>query len=598
MGNLKITVGASVDEELKAALAGVTPPPAAEALAAEQAARRTELLTTIPGLAAATMGEAIHVFHRQPDPAVTDRRSPRSVCLDDVMAIEPTALERAFFPFFNDDDDDQREYDVEDGVATICIDGPIMQRGGWWYEGYDTILDKFDDALEDAEVEAVVLKINSPGGVCSGCFSAARSMIDLKKKAGKPVYAFADESAYSAAYALACVADEIYLPREGGVGSVGVIGVLQDWTAFNERVGIKVAVITSGAHKADGHPDMPLKADVIARYQARVTQLGGYFAELVGASRGMTTEAVLALQADCLYGDAAVAAGLANGVKSFEDVMALATGKAVDRIATRGPQMPVYSAAADKNTRMKNAKTAAAGAPQETPMTMLSLAAIALAVGLTHEATEGDILAAVGRSKAESDKAKAESDKALAVATATASTLLEAHGAKTAEEAIGKLEAERSTLEELVGAVVGKPEGENAAKPTAKDAIAKLASERRGQAVTAAKAMIETAIADGKVASNGEKAFGIFEKHGMAALEAHLDALVPHTALKAEAPTQKDAKGTAPTKATKAGDVVLSAEDEDFIAKYEIDREKFIAKRQVELADKAAVTTARDGKQT
>lgn len=509
----------------------------------------------------------LRVFHRQPDPAVTDRRSPRSVALDAFMAIEPTALERAFSPYYSDDDV-EREYEVKDRVAILCIDGPLMQRGGWWWMGYDCILDQFDDALKDAEVDAIVLKINSPGGVCSGCFTAARSMLAMKAEAGKKIYAYADESAYSAAYAIASVADEIYLPREGGVGSVGVIGTLQDWSAYNERVGIKVAVVTSGKHKADGHPDVALTKDVIARYQVRVNMLAQSFAEIVASSRGMTPEAVLGLEAACFYGEEAVTAGLANGVRSFEDVMALATAEAGRRVATRGQQAPSTYGATRKDIRMTTKTNEGT-----TLLPILSFASIALAIGLSHEATEGDVLAAIG-------KTKADHEKAVAMAT----KLLEAHGAKSAEEAIGKLEAERSTHEELVAVVVGKVEaveGQKAEKPTARDAIAKLAADRKAQTEKAAAALIEQAIADGKVQANGEKAFGIFSKHGMEALEAHLDALAPHAALSTAAPTQKSEKGATHPSATSV-DVVLTPEDEASIKALGLDRDAFVAMRKEE----------------
>lgn len=285
----------------------------------------------------ATIQSPIHVYHRMPERSDADRRAPRMIVPEEFMAVEPRALERAFFSFFDEDEDD-KPYEMHGAVAVVSIDGPLMQRGGWWWDGYESIRSRFEKALVDKAVGAVVLKINSCGGVVSGCFSAARAMRAAKVESKKPVYAFADEAAYSAAYAMASVADEIYLPREGGVGSVGVIGVLEDWTAFNEKMGIRVAVITSGKHKADGHPDVALKADVIARYQNRINMLASSFAELVGEAREMSPEAVLKLEADCFYGDESVKAGLADAVKSFDDVINVAAGEAARRFATTNPR--------------------------------------------------------------------------------------------------------------------------------------------------------------------------------------------------------------------------------------------------------------------
>lgn len=252
-------------------------------------------------------------------PTSPDPKQPRIVDLDTFLAIEPSAAEKAFFDLFFDDERDA--YQMIGTVAVLSIDGPLTQRGTWRYAGYNEIQESFTKALNDKGVTAIVLKINSPGGVCSGCFSTVRAMLAAKAESRKPVIAYADENAYSAAYAMACVADEIYLPPEGGVGSVGVMGVLEDWTGFNEKAGIKVAVVTSGAQKADGHEDVPLTEAVIARYQARINMLAQAFASIVATSRRMTSEAVLGLEAACLYGQEAIDKGLADGISTFDQTV-------------------------------------------------------------------------------------------------------------------------------------------------------------------------------------------------------------------------------------------------------------------------------------
>lgn len=511
---------------------------------------------------------AVRVFHRQPTPASADRKVPRMVDLDEYMAIQPSAVERAFFGLF--DFEDEAAYDMHGSVAVLSIDGPLMQRGGWFYDGYQSIRGRFEKALDDRDVTAVVLKINSPGGVCSGCFSAARAMRAMKEDAGKPVFAYADESAFSAAYAMACIADEIYLPPEGGVGSVGVIGVLEDWTAYNERVGIKVAVIRSGAYKADGHPDVPLTKDVVDRYQARINTLARSFADVVGAARGMTPEAVLKLEAACLYGEEAVTAGLANGVATFEETVAKAQSKGGSP-ATRARSI-IGPVGAAKGTTMtiKKQDGQATGTALAEGFLELSYADFALSAGLAHDAAKGDILAKIASDRAGADASRASLAKAL-----------EACAAKTAEELIGKFSAKDSVIAELVSAITGNAEA------SAADAIAKLKADRKASEATRAQALIEKATAEGKTA--GPKALELFDKHGMAALEAHLDALVPHAALTKEAPKQKSDEGASTPGAKLAADeVVLTEDDKRFCEKTGMSEEAFIKARKDELAVKAA----------
>ena len=173
---------------------------------------------------------------------------------ESVLAMEASALPRMWSPW-SDEDDEEDEFLRFGDVAVVCIDGPLSQRGGWFFDGYESVADRISCALECDEIKAVVLKINSPGGVVAGCFETVKA---LRAGKTKPVYAYADECAASAAYALACVADQIWLPASGMVGSVGVIGVVEDYTEAMAMHGVRVAVLTTGARKADGNPAVAL----------------------------------------------------------------------------------------------------------------------------------------------------------------------------------------------------------------------------------------------------------------------------------------------------------------------------------------------------
>ena len=250
--------------------------------------------------------------------------------LDEALALDPAWLARVAqggpLAFWDEDFAEPEEQNLpctlDRGVAVYEIEGPLSQRGWYCFQGYDTIARDLEVILADARVRSVVLRINSPGGVVSGLFEGVRRMRALVEASGKPVIAYADESAYSAAYALACVADEIVLPETGGVGSVGVIGSLYSEAAALAAAGIDVRVLTSGREKADGHPEVPISDEAVARTQARITELAAIFHREVASRRGLTPEDVRALEAGVRYGAAAVASGLADRVASLEDVVA------------------------------------------------------------------------------------------------------------------------------------------------------------------------------------------------------------------------------------------------------------------------------------
>lgn len=223
-------------------------------------------------------------------------------------------------------------------VAVICIDGPLeaKSRGSWWwgFDNYESILCRFRSAIESEEVGSILLKIDSNGGDACGLNECVDQMITLKKAIGKMVCAYADEAAYSAAFAIACVADEVYLPRSGGVGSVGVRSGIISFDEANKKAGVAIELFATGSKKLLGDPDAPITDAARARVQRRIGQLGEYFFELVAQSRDMSVRSVKKLEADVFFGEEAVGAGLADSVMSLQDV--LYSMARLDTYGTRG----------------------------------------------------------------------------------------------------------------------------------------------------------------------------------------------------------------------------------------------------------------------
>lgn len=250
-----------------------------------------------------------------------------------------------------------RECSVKSGVAVISICGPLEHKGGggsWWawFDSYASILDRFEGALRSEDVKAVLLQIDSPGGEVSGLQETVRRMRKLRKESGKPVVAYADDEAYSAAYALACAADEIYLPESGGIGSVGVLATLCDRTKMTQKLGLRIEVIRSGPLKAEGHPDIPLSDATMGRVQRRVDGLARQFFRLVNEARPISMKDLAAMGGGLSYGQKAVDAGLADGVMAFSDVLAaLAEDESFDNLNRRSvPSTPDDRSASGSTT--------------------------------------------------------------------------------------------------------------------------------------------------------------------------------------------------------------------------------------------------------
>ena len=206
-----------------------------------------------------------------------------------------------------------------EGVYVIDIHGPLEHHEHVFFASFENISRITCHALERSDVKAVVWRIDSPGGVANGMGSAARELRAHADRLGKKIYAYADEQICSAAYGIACAADEIWCPPTAEIGSVGVILPVVDQTQANANAGVEVALIVTGERKGDGHPDKPLDEATLEALQARVDAIGDDFFALVAEARGMSSEAVRALQAGVYVGPDAVTAGLADGVALWSE---------------------------------------------------------------------------------------------------------------------------------------------------------------------------------------------------------------------------------------------------------------------------------------
>lgn len=219
-------------------------------------------------------------------------------------------------------------YDVLEGIAIIPVYGTLVQKLGTLrpysgMTGYDGIRRVFLTAVNDPEVKGICLDIDSPGGEVAGCFD----LVDLiyAERGKKPIYAILSENAFSAAYAIASAADKIYVPRTGGVGSVGVIVIHCDWSQHIKDDGLKVSIITYGNRKAESNPYVALSDEAKAAIQHDVDEMGRLFVSTVSRNRGLSETVIRNTQAACYLAAEGVQMGLADVVASpdvaFQELM-------------------------------------------------------------------------------------------------------------------------------------------------------------------------------------------------------------------------------------------------------------------------------------
>lgn len=234
----------------------------------------------------------------------------------DAVDLTPLALEGSGYSYADRESRDSG-YDLVGTVAVIPVHGTLVQKTGslrpWsGMTGYDGIRQAFLTALYDPQVEAIVLDVDSPGGEVAGCFDLVDTIYNARGT--KPIWSILNESAYSAAYALASAADRIYVPRTGGVGSIGVICMHVDFSKALTEAGLVVTFITYGDRKADGHGEIPLTPEALDRFQSDIDLMGELFVDTVARNRGLSASKVRATQAATYLGKAGVSLGLADVV--------------------------------------------------------------------------------------------------------------------------------------------------------------------------------------------------------------------------------------------------------------------------------------------
>jgi len=188
-----------------------------------------------------------------------------------------------------------RGYRVVDGVAVISAMGGLVHRTKLAADsslliGYNDLAADLEDALAKADVHAIALVFDSPGGEVSGAFELAERI--YAARGHKPLVAVADGMAASAAYLAASAADEVVVSATSYVGSIGVVMRHVDFSRALANDGITVSHIFAGEHKIDGNPYQPLPDAVRNALQADIEGLYQMFVQAVAKHRGLDEQAV------------------------------------------------------------------------------------------------------------------------------------------------------------------------------------------------------------------------------------------------------------------------------------------------------------------
>lgn len=227
--------------------------------------------------------------------------------------------------------DSVRKLYQEPRVAVIRVNGPIV--GGddadmaWGSPSSTTsgaLMRQFRKARQDDSVQAVLLRVNSPGGSAAATQEAAAELQKLKDL-GKPVVVSMGDTAASGAYWLAAYGDKIYANPSTITGSIGVYMSYYDVQGLSEKLGVREEKIKSGPHKDIFSPFRPMTEEERRLTQNMVDDMYEQFVAVVAEQRHMDGEKVRSLADGRVFtGVQAKEAGLVDELGNYYDALGYA----------------------------------------------------------------------------------------------------------------------------------------------------------------------------------------------------------------------------------------------------------------------------------
>ena len=216
--------------------------------------------------------------------------------------------------------------EIRDGIAVLPVVGPLFRYANLFTQvsgasSYELLAKDFTQAVENPDVKAIILNIDSPGGEVNGCAEFADMIHEARGV--KPIVAYASGDAASGAYWIAAAADEIVVSKTSALGSIGVVGVYR-----GNKGEDAVEVVSSQSPYKRLDPDTD---DGRARLQKRIDAMADVFVEAVAKYRGVASSHVQNHygSGDVFIGDAAVKQGLADRIGSFEKLLSELSGNPV-----------------------------------------------------------------------------------------------------------------------------------------------------------------------------------------------------------------------------------------------------------------------------
>ena len=211
--------------------------------------------------------------------------------------------------------------DATDEIAIIYAQGEIQSgEGDVNIIGEGAMRRSISEARNNDDVKAIVLRVDSPGGNALTSDLIWRE-IELTKKV-KPVVVSMGNYAASGGYYIACNANTIFAEKNTITGSIGVFGMLPNFSGLSTKMGIHSEQVNTHQNSGNYNPFAPIDEKFKAVTTEGVEQIYKTFVSHVAQGRKMSFAQVDAIaQGRVWTGADAIKIGLVDKIGGLHDAI-------------------------------------------------------------------------------------------------------------------------------------------------------------------------------------------------------------------------------------------------------------------------------------
>jgi protease-4 len=235
-------------------------------------------------------------------------------------------------------DYDVAEVEVDDVITRDGGGGPLPFSGAGL--SADDIVEQIETADDDDNAEALIVKLNTPGGEVVPSEDIRRAAAEFDG----PTVAYAEDMAASGGYWIASGCDEFHARESSIVGSIGVNGTQIGLPEFADKVGLEYRRFVAGEYKDTPAALRELSDDEVEYFQSLLDGWYDQFVDTVTAGRDLDPEFVRDTEARIYPGFEAAENGLVDHCgprEEMEDRLAERVGVEEITVETFEPESSI-----------------------------------------------------------------------------------------------------------------------------------------------------------------------------------------------------------------------------------------------------------------